>query len=134
MALTEKQKADILRFVYPPLHEKLIQSVPLANRDDSSSYSESNSLLYSDTIASDINNLSDASEAQAIPLLDRIIAIEQQLSKANSRLTVNAVGNIRLNRDEIPMLRREKIKLGKELKRIVFPFRDLSLFGYLGAV
>ena len=105
MALTETQKQKILRYVgWPDI------------------FIRENRRFYSSTIDKRFQNLTPEAEADAIELLNRCLEIDAQLAKATSRLTVNSVGNIRLNREEISMLRSERQKIVNEMQTPCFCF------------
>lgn len=105
MALSAVQKQKILRYVgWPDI------------------FIQENKRFYSSTIDSRLNTISPEAEADAISLLDRCLDIEERLSKAVSRLTVNSVGNIRLNRNEITALRAERKRIVKEMQTVLFIF------------
>ena len=105
MALTDTQKQKILRYVgWPDI------------------FIRENRRFYSSTIDKRFQNLTPEAEADAIELLNRCLEIDAQLAKATSRLTVNSVGNIRLNREEISMLRSERRRIVNEIQTSLFLF------------
>ena len=106
MALTSVQKQKMLRyigwsdsFVRDELHR-----------------------LYSATVESRFTDLSPEAEEDASALLQRIIDIDTQLTSATKRLTVSSIGNIRLDRREISMLRAERGRLIEEMKTALYLF------------
>lgn len=105
MALNATQKEKILRYIgWPDI------------------FIQENKRFYSATIDTRLNQVSPEAEADAIQLLNRCLDIDNQLSKATSRLTVSSVGNIRLNREEITMLRAERRRLVEEMQTVLFLF------------
>ena len=78
--------------------------------------------LYSATVESRFTDLSPEAEEDASALLQRILDIDNQLQKSIKRLTVNSVGNIRLNRREISMLRAERRRIIEEMKIALYLF------------
>ena len=103
MALTEKQKEKMLRYI-----------------GWNSIFIDQNKRFYSATIDSRLNSLSTSAEEDAIELLTRAEAIDTQLSKAVNRLSVNSIGNLRLNRNEITELRAEQRRLINEMITVTF--------------
>ena len=78
--------------------------------------------LYSATVEGRFNDISPEAEADALALLQRITDIDNQLTSATKRLTVTSIGNIRLDRREISMLRAERRRLINEMKTALYLF------------
>lgn len=105
MALTATQKQKILRYLgWPDI------------------FIQENKRFYSSTIDERLNALTPESEADTISLLNRCLDIDTRLATATSRLTATSVGNIKLNRQEISMLRAERRRIIDEIQTVTFIF------------
>ena len=105
MALTSTQKQKLLRYIGWP--DKFIQE------DDR---------FFSGTIKNRLDSLTPEAEADTVSLLNRCIDIDTRLSKATNRLAVNSIGNIQINREEIPALRSERRRIIEEMMTVTFIF------------
>ena len=102
MALTEQQKYQFLSYIGWP--------VDVLTPDHRN---------YAPVIAQRFNDFPESAEPEFTRRLEQCTAIDTQLTQATSRLTAGSIGNIRLNRDEISMLRAERRRLLNELKNII---------------
>ena len=98
MALTDTQKQKILRYM-----------------GWSQDYIQENNRLYSAHITNRLNTITPETEADVVALLDRCIGIDAQLVEATAKLTISSIGNVRLNREEISMLRAERKRIIDEI-------------------
>ena len=105
MPFSKLQKTQILRFLGWPA--KVLQP-------GSTYYNE---WIANERLGSDIDE--DAVN-EAIGLLERVIAIDKQLTSAVSRLKVSSVGrDIELNNREMDQLRMERRKVLRELRQLL---------------
>lgn len=75
----------------------------------------SNSTQYNSVINDRLRNLNDEIERIVRGLIARLEAIDAKLDSALCRLTASEVQDIVLNKDEIPMLKKERKRLLREL-------------------
>lgn len=102
MALTDRQKADVIYFLGWPAKTLV-----------------ANSTNYNKITADRLENLTAVIESQVDKLLDKLRANEERLESAQDRLTAKKVDDIELNDKEIDMLRGERARLCKLLSRLL---------------
>ena len=98
MALTAKQKHDVLF--------RLGWSGKTLDVDSTN---------YSKIIADRLENLSSSMQATIVGLLKRLEAIQTQMDEARCRMTTESVDNIKINKDEAHMLKKEFTRYLREL-------------------
>jgi len=102
MALTPIEKNDIIRMLGWPA-STIVEGSSAFNR----------------IISQRLNGLSEEAEYDARKILERIEGLDERLDKALDRLSAKRVGDIELNPDELPMLRKERNRLIRELSQLV---------------
>ena len=102
MALSSQQKADIVFHLGWPI-KSLVE----------------NSTDYNKTIVDALANLSTEGEVIALRLLGRINKLDTVIEDAICRLAAKRVGDIETNEYELESLRKEKIKLLRELSDLL---------------
>ena len=70
---------------------------------------------YSKIIADRLENLSVPMSSTIVGLLKRLEAIQTQMDEARCRMTTESVDNIKINKDEADMLKKEFRRYMKEL-------------------
>lgn len=73
------------------------------------------STQYNSVVVDRLKNLTPDIERLVRGLLSRLKGIDQRLESALCRVSTKAVDNIQINDNEIPMLRKERMKLVREL-------------------
>lgn len=102
MALSDKQKHEVVYYLGWP-GKTLITT----------------STHYNSIVASRLDNLNSYIENQVKGLLARLAAIQAQLDEARCRLSASEVGDIKLNAEELAMLRKEYMRWLKELSDLL---------------
>ena len=99
MALTDKQKHQVIYYFGWP---------GLTLVSGSTHYNS----VVNDRLGSDLNSYI---ENLVKGLLERLEKVDEQIEEARCRLTAESVDNIKLNKDELAMLRKERIKFIREM-------------------
>jgi len=73
------------------------------------------STSYSQILTDRLENLSVPMQATVVGLLKRLDAIQTQMDEARCRMTTESVDGIKLNKDEVAMLKKEFIRYSREL-------------------
>jgi len=102
MALTNKQKADVIFFLGWPAKTIITGSTD-----------------YNKITADRLENLNEIVEAQVEKLLDKLRANDERLESAQDRLSAKKVDDIELNGDELALLQRERSRLRKLLSDLL---------------
>lgn len=102
MALTAKQKNDVL-FYLGYSGQTIIE----------------NSTDYITSVADRLSGVDANTETRTIRILSKLDGMDQRLEDAADRLPASQVSDIRLNVEEIPMLRKERRRLTQELGRLL---------------
>ena len=79
----------------------------------------SSSTHYNNTVVSRLTNLNADIESEVTALLAKIAKIDAALESALCRLQAKKVDTIETNPDEIPMLKRERMRLLRELSDLL---------------
>jgi glutamine synthetase type III len=74
---------------------------------------------YKSSLADALENLDSVSETSLIDLVNRIDRIDYRLEMALDRLAAMQIDDIQLREDEVEKLRAEKIRLIKEVGRLI---------------
>lgn len=84
---------------------------------------QSGSVIYDKILVDRLANVPTDEETLVRAYLTQITAIETQMNAAICRLTTIQIDDIKLNNDEISMLRKERRKIAKEIAQHVdIPF------------
>jgi len=102
MALNQSEKNDVIRLLGWPASTIV---------EGSSSYNR--------IITQRVSGLSEEAETDVRRMLERIEGLDLKLDKALDRLSLRSFAGIELNPEEVPMLRKERNRLIKELSQIV---------------
>lgn len=77
------------------------------------------SVIYNKIINDRLQSVPPDTESLVLDYLDSVQAIETQLLKAQKRLIAEKVGDIVLNKDELPDLRRERKRIVREMAALL---------------
>jgi len=113
MALTAKQKSDVVFFLGWS-GKSIVEA----------------STNYNSQVADRLINLTTEIEAQVISLLGKLLSIDAKLESASCRLAATEVNGIKLNANEIHMLRTERKRLAKLLSSLL----DIPYMGTTSSV
>lgn len=108
MALTDSEKSKVIRVLGWP-GTTLVPG----------------SINYSGITAGKLTNLTTDIESQAKALLARIDHLDTKLDAALDRALVTSIGDIQINPEEIPILRKERKRVLRELSALI----DICLVG-----
>jgi len=119
MALTEQQKTRTLRYLGLS-YELIIPTSPYWAQWIWMKLSSPGETIVQNGITIEGGELTEVAEQELIELLNRVEGIDTQLTQATSRLKVTQVGqDIALNTEEIPMLRRERRRVIREIYELL---------------
>lgn len=71
------------------------------------------------SVVNDRLSVETEAEAEVRTILDRILTLDERLESAICRVSTTEVDGVKLNREEIPMLRRERRRLIEELSEFL---------------
>ena len=86
-------------------------------------------MIYNKILNDRLQNLPQDEENLLRSYINQVYSIEEQMNCAPTRLTATAVGDIKLNNDELMMLRKERKKIAREIAAHV----DIPYLGVNGS-